>query len=95
MKQFVSILKNDKELFKGKIANIPMKEAWIIKKSIELFDDEDPCIIHQSYIVKEFVDVILELCKKNNTKTIQVKDYLEQLSFLDYSDLELLTIHIL
>ena len=72
-----------------------MKEAWIIKKSIELFDDEDPCIIHQSYIVKEFVDVILELCKKNNTKTIQVKDYLEQLSFLDYSDLELLTIHIL
>ena len=91
----VRIIKNDKELFIGKIANIAMKEDWIIKKSVELFDDEDPCIIHQSYIVKEFVDVILELCKKNNTKTIQVKDYLEQLSFLDYSDLELLTIHIL
>ena len=72
-----------------------MKEDWIIKKSVELFDDEDPCIIHQSYIVKEFVDVILELCKENNTDTLVVKDYLDQLGFLDYTNLEQLTIHIL
>jgi len=94
MKQYVYIFKDEKEIFKGKIANIAIKDAYITKKSIELFDDEDPCIIHQSYVIKEYVDVLLDIFKKNDNKEIIVKDYLDDLDFLDYQDLDKIKIRL-
>ena len=70
-------------MYQGRISDIPIKEDCIIQKSIELFDDEDPCIIHQSYIIKEYVDVILGLCKKSNSTELVLKDHMETLSFLN------------
>mgnify|MGYP000394751636 FL=1 len=65
MKQFITIIKNERILYEGRISDIPIKEKYIISKSVELFDDDDPCIIHKSYVVKEYADQILDLLKEN------------------------------
>jgi len=92
MKQLLKIMKNDKKIYDGKILNIPIKEEAIIKKSIELFDDEDPCIIHQSYVVKEYVTELLSLF--GDSHEIKGVDFTEQLQFIDLKDIDLLTFHI-
>ena len=91
LKHKVRVLKNDKELYFGKPLDLPIKDKYIIQKSIELFDDENPCIIHQSYVVKEYSDSLLELFIVNDTKTVLGKEYHKELEFLDYNDLDELT----
>ena len=88
MKQYITISKNDKTLYEGRISDIAIKEKYIIKKSVEIFDDDDPCIIHQSYVIKEYVDDLLNIFKSSGSTTINVSDYLETLDFLDYMELE-------
>lgn len=84
----LKIHRNDKTIFYGKFIDLPIREINIINKSIELFDDEDPCIIHQSYVIKEFADQLKTLFKINNTTTILGKEYQKELSFLDYMDIQ-------
>ena len=69
-KKTLKILRNDKAIFNGKFIDLPIKEAYLISKSIELFDDEDPCIIHQSYVIKEYADQLFTLFKMHETNTI-------------------------
>ena len=92
MKQLITITKNDKVIFDGRIAEIPIKNDFIIKKSIELFDDEDPCIIHQSYVVKEYVDILLKRFKETNNEPIVGASDKEFIAFLDFTELENITI---
>ncbi len=92
MKQYIIILKDEKILYDGRISDIPIKEEYIKSKSVELFDDDDPCIIHQSYVIKEYVDNLLNVFKCTGKTTINVKEHLEELSFLDYTGLEKLVI---
>ena len=94
MKEKVIIKRLDKVLFSGKILNIPMKEESIVKKSIEVFGDEDPCIIHMSFCVKELVSVLLDIFEDNNTTSINVSNYLEKLSFLNFEELSNITIEL-
>ena len=89
MKQFITIIKNEKILYEGRISDIPIKEKFIISKSVELFDDDDPCIIHQSYVIKEYVDQLLSVFKCMKKSEIAVKNHLEELSFLDFMELEM------
>lgn len=95
MKQKISITRNENEIFNGKVAGVAIKQEYIIKKSIELFDDEDPCIIHQSYVVKEYVDILLNVLQLNDEKIINVQDHIKELDFLDYSNLQELKINLL
>jgi len=92
MKQFIKIIKDERILYEGRISDIPIKEKYIIEKSVELFDDDDPCIIHQSYVIKEFVDQLLSVFRCTNKTEIDVKNHLEVLSFLDFMELEKLVI---
>ena len=92
MKQHVIIQENDKIIYEGRISDIPIKEASIIEKSIELFDDDDPCIIHQSYVIKEYVDVILRIFKKEASTSFLAKDYRNELQFLNIESLDHITI---
>lgn len=92
MKQYIIISIGKKILYDGRISDIPIKEEYIIKKSVELFDDDDPCIIHQSYVIKEYVDDLLRIFKREKSNAISVSNYLETLSFLNYSELENLVI---
>jgi hypothetical protein len=82
MKQKVSLRHGDKVLYEGRISDIPVKHDAIIKRSIELFDDDDPCIIHQSYVIKEYVDHLLERFEQLGTTILKPSEF-EDMNFLD------------
>ncbi len=92
MKEKVIIEKDGNIVFQGRILNMPIKEDHIISKSIEVFGDDEPCIIHQSFVVKELVTEILDLFSDNDTLLLHCKDHLEQLSFINFEDLNNITI---
>jgi hypothetical protein len=56
-----------KEIYKGKIENMPIKEDYILNESINLFMDDDPCIIHRSLIIKKFLMKFIDELKKIST----------------------------
>lgn len=39
-------------IFERKLTAIPLKEEAIIQKSIEFFNDPEPCMIHRSAVMK-------------------------------------------
>lgn len=92
MKQKIIISTNDKVIYKGRISDIPIKETAIIQKSIELFDDDEPCVIHQSYVIKEYVDDLLTIFKNENTKKLHLSEVKDKVGFLNIEDIEHTTI---
>ena len=56
------VIKNsdDRIVFEGKALMIPIKEDAIKKKSMDVFRDPDPCIIHQSYVIQTLVEDLLD-----------------------------------
>lgn len=52
----ISFLNNRKEVVKSyKLTSVPIKEQTIISKSIEFFNDPEPCFIHRSAVIKRLV----------------------------------------
>ena len=84
MKQQVKLYNENTVLFEGRISDIPIRPEAIIGKSIELFDDEDPCVIHQSYVIKNYVDDILMRFDDRNSDRLDVAQ--EGFTFLDVPD---------
>ncbi len=91
MKEKIIIRRESTILYKGNILNIPLKEKNVIEKSIEIFGDEDPCVVHLSFVVKELVTDLLDLFEDNNTTTLKAIDYLDELSFIDFEDMSTIT----
>lgn len=83
-------IKNTKNdvVYKGDILDLPIKEEYIIQKSIEMFDDDDPCIIHRSYVVKEIVNGLLTEVKENSSKEIKLSKYRNEDICIDIPDIE-------
>lgn len=79
----IEVFHQDTSLFKGKLLNLPFKKSVIIEKSIELFGDDDPCIIHQSYVIRLLVDEILRIWTADGLAS---KDHPEIFSWLDFHD---------
>ena len=77
---------DDKILYKGKLLDIPIKESYVIEKSIEIFDDDDPCIIHKSFVIKKVVDDLLKQTKLKEKLTIRFDEYKDTLHFLDFHE---------
>ncbi|MBN2605436.1 MAG: hypothetical protein JXR62_06425 [Bacilli bacterium] len=94
MKEKVIVKRDSMVLFNGGILDIPIKEKAIIEKSIEVFGDDDPCIIHQSYVIKELVMILINIFKKSNAKKIFVESYLSELSFLNFEDISTISIEL-
>ncbi len=94
MKRKILIKDGEKTVFKGKILNIPVKDEAIRAKSLDLFDDDDPCIIHQSFVMKQFAETLESLFQENNTDKIRFKDFEDTLDFLDIEATEDTTIEI-
>lgn len=94
MKEKIIIKRGETVLYKGNIMDIPLKEANVIERSIEIFGDEDPCIVHQSFVVKELVVELLELFEDNNVSIIDGSDYLKELDFINFDDVQSLSIEL-
>ena len=92
VKQKIVIEHQGKTLFKGKVMNMPIKHGHIIDKSIELFDDDDPCIIHTSYVIQHFTTILLELFEHNKVSVLQADQHAQALDFIDVPSLEGLVI---
>lgn len=45
---------NGKVVYQGVISDLPIREDYIIEKSIELFNEKEPCIIYRTHIMKKF-----------------------------------------
>lgn len=91
MKERVIVKRGDYLLYDGNILNIPLKDKYITELSIEIFDDDDPCIIHQSYVIKELVSKLLELFKEQDTSLIHAIDFKEEFDVIDFTDISSLT----
>ena len=79
----ILIESNNTIIFKGSILNIPIKKEAIIKGSVELFDDDDPCIIHTSYVVKQLAEKLSQLLEQSDHQEIVLNDHLDTLDFID------------
>lgn len=94
MKDWVKIINsNGVTVFSGNILDLPLKNDYVIKRSIELFDDADPCIIHRSYVIRKVVDEIKAMLKVKDQSGIALSPFTEQLSFLEFKELSSLTIY--
>jgi len=56
--QITFIDRNGRTKLQCKLSSLPLKEEKIIEKSIELFNDPEPCIIHKSYVIRK---ILLEI----------------------------------
>lgn len=87
MKQRLIIESGDGQvLFSGNPLDVPVKKTAVVEKSIEIFGDDDPCIIHKSYVIKEFVEELLEVLKNEPKQSIVFRAIKDQMTFLDLPD---------
>ncbi len=93
MKNKIVVKRFDEVIFNGDILDIPIKEDYIIKKSIEIFDDDDPCIIHKSFVIKQVVDDLLDQIDRKHNCEIKLSDFKDKLTYLDI-DLDNVTLYI-
>lgn len=78
------LLNVDGEVIKNyKIQDLPFKEEEIIRKSIELFSDPEPSIIHKTYVMKKMMFEIEDYLNKEKINYVSksrdkfIFDYLE------------------
>lgn len=45
---------NNKVIYQDHITSLPIRDEGMINKSKELFYDSEPCIIHKTFIIKQF-----------------------------------------
>lgn len=89
MKYLITILNTkQKVLFSGKPIALPIKEKSIIEKSIELFGDSEPCIIHQSYASQKLADEFISFFPVLPLRHFQLLNYKQKLDFIDIPDIE-------
>lgn len=52
--KYIAFVNRDEEIVcEHKLLSLPLKEVSIIEKSIEMFNDSEPCIIHRTYVMKK------------------------------------------
>lgn len=44
----------DNIILKTEMTDLPLKDNYVVNKSFELFSDPEPCIIHRTFIIKNF-----------------------------------------
>lgn len=69
-KRLSFVSKDNDILLEVGITSLPLKENYVIRKSIELFNDEEPCIIHKTFCMKKLY--------------LEIKDYFDNLLFEGY-----------
>ena len=47
-------------IYDGLLKDVPLKEEIILKKSVEFFDDPEPCHIHRSAVRVRLISELLE-----------------------------------
>ncbi len=88
MKYKILIQKEKKVIFDGKPINLPIKNDVLIAKSIEMFNDEDPCIIHQTYVIESLVDELISKLKSRINEAVQMSSIMPEARFIDIDGID-------
>jgi len=91
MKEQIIVKHGDDILFDGNILNLPLKKKFITELSIKIFDDDDPCIIHQSYVIKEIILNLIGLFKSQNNNILNASSFMDEFNVVDFDDISTLT----
>lgn len=79
-KSMLKIVHNDGEVvFEGSISDLPLKEEYILLKSVELFNEKEPCIIYRTHIMKKFYLSLYDYLSQSGGSTckcVEIKDML-------------------
>lgn len=46
---------NETPIYKGPLLDLPLREDLIIEKSIQFFNDSNPCFLHRSAVIKRLL----------------------------------------
>jgi len=65
----------DKVLFDGSLEDMQLKDEWIVKKSIEFFDDPEPCFIHRSAVAVRLLNEIWDSAGNESGAASEYADY--------------------
>lgn len=88
MKYKLIIKQNQNIVFEGNPIDLPVKKDVLIEKSIEMFDDADPCIMHQTYVVEMLIDPLISKLKKQMNQEVLIADIMSEASFIDVKPTE-------
>lgn len=77
---------NNELLFKGELDSLPIKEAVIIRKSIEFFNDNSPCYIHRGAVTVRLLGEIEAYMKMHAENFFIFEGHTG--SVIDYIDME-------
>ncbi|MDX9808471.1 MAG: hypothetical protein RBS87_07960 [Acholeplasma sp.] len=69
----------DKVVFKGPLSSLKFKIESIKKTSIELFNDDNPCIIHESYAIEQLASQAAQQLLSLNQNRLLIDEALIQL----------------
>ncbi len=67
-----------KVVFKGALSSLKFNKESIKKASIELFNDNNPCIIHESYVIEHLASKAEQFILSLNQKALLIDDILIQ-----------------
>ena len=68
-----------KVVYKGSLSNFKFKSERIKAMCIELFNDENPCIIHESYAIEHLAAILEKALLNLNHTTLIIDEPLIQL----------------
>jgi len=88
MKYKIMIKNENQIIFDGRPLDLPIKKDILISESVEMFNDEDPCIIHQTYVIETLVDQLISKLKKQINEEVSIIDIKESVRFIDIDQLE-------
>ncbi len=75
--KIIMLDRDNLEITEKKLTALPLKEEIIIKKSIEFYNDPEPCMIHRSAVMKRLYAELEEYFKKeaeNGRNRINLND---------------------
>lgn len=74
--------------FDGLLSEIPLKEEYILQKSMELFHEKEPCIIYRTHIIKKFHLLFYEELKRSGECKILCSEKGEYFEVMDIDNFE-------
>ena len=71
----IAVLLGDDILYSGSLMDLPLKDEWIVKKSIEFFNDPAPCYIHRGAVTVRLLNEIWESAASNEGTASEYVDF--------------------
>lgn len=71
----VAVYQGDELLYRGTVEDLPMEHSVVIQKSIQFFDDANPCYIHETAVRVRLIAEIEERIQQGKGVLELIKDY--------------------